>query len=307
MPKKLPLLILAGSDPHSGPAPTGMTQDDMLSGFKAAQPLARGSTLIGELISRFNQSGRFEPPILIGPRRIYEDIVDCEIVDVEGSLATTLTHTYQFMKRRFHHQDPVAISACDILPTGDEIRGLLETNYDLNADACLWWQLINADPDTLNASSWKRSYRMRREDNEPLMPLYPGHLVVIRVGALRMRVINSILQIAYWYRNRDLRTRHIQLAAESFRRLLAEDLRSLASLKLPLFSVSIPFRGLSAYYKMVRKQLTLHDLEDLVSGTIVRRAFRRSAQGRPVRVTVTDIMAFAKDIDTKAEFAEVGS
>ena len=122
-----------------------------------------------------------------------------------------------------------------------------------------------------------------------------------------MRVVNSVLQIAYWYRNRDLRTRHVHVAIESFRRLLAEDIRSLTSLRLPLFSISIPIRGLLAYYKMVRKQLTLREFEHHVAKTLVRRAFHKSAQGRPVRFTVTPILAFAKDIDTKAELAEAGS
>ncbi len=304
MPKRLPILILASSDPQPGPAPTELTQDDMLSGFKAVYRLPSGIPLISELINRLHKSERFEPPILIGPRRVYEGIVDCEIVDVEGSLATTLTHTYKFIRRRFHRLDPVAITTCDILPTSEEIRLLLETNYDPNADAQFWWQLVNTTPDLLNASSWKQAYPLRPDEGQALMNLYPGHLVIIRVGALRMRVLNSILQIAYWYRNRDLRTRHVHVAVKSFRRLLTEDLRSLTSLRLPLFSISIPLRGLLAYYKMVRKQLTLREFEHLVSKTMVRRTFRNSAQGRPVRFTVTPIPAFAKDIDTKAELAE---
>ena len=304
MPRRLPIIILAGSDPQPGPTPTGITQDDMLSGFKAVCRLASGIPLISELIDRLHKSGRFEPPILIGPRRVYEEIVDCEIVDVEGSLATTLTHTYTFIRRRFHRLDPVAITACDILPTSEEIRLLLETNYDPNADAQFWWQMVDTTPESLNASSWKQAYQLRPNEGQALMNLYPGHLVIVRVDALRMRMINSILQIAYWYRNRDLRTRHVHVALESFRRLLAEDLRNLTSLRLPLFSISIPLRGLLAYYKMMRKQLTLREFEHLVSKTMVRRAFRNSAQGRPVRFTVTPILAFAKDIDTKAELAE---
>ncbi|HIB53313.1 MAG TPA: hypothetical protein EYO39_00565 [Nitrospirales bacterium] len=307
MPKRLPLLILAGSDPQPGPAPAGLAQDDMLSGFKAVYRLPSGVPLISELIQRFNASGRFEQPILIGPRRVHEGIVDCEIVDVEGSLATTLEHTYKFITRRFHHLDPVAISACDILPTPDEIRSLLETNYDPHEDAQFWWQLVDTKPESLNVSSWKQSYQLRPDTDQPPMNLYPGHLVIVRVGALRMRVVNSVLQIAYWYRNRDLRTRHVHVAIESFRRLLAEDIRSLTSLRLPLFSISIPIRGLLAYYKMVRKQLTLREFEHHVAKTLVRRAFHKSAQGRPVRFTVTPILAFAKDIDTKAELAEAGS
>ena len=304
MPKRLPLLILAGSDPLAGPAPEELTQNDMLSGFKAVYRLPSGIPLIRELINRFEASGRFEQPIIIGPRRVYENVVDCEIMDVEGSLATTLRRTYTFTSSRFDSLDPIAIAACDILPTADEIRLLLETNYDPNEDSQFWWQLVEAEPSALGPSGWKQSYRLRPEENQPLKNLYPGHLVIARVGALRMRVINSVLQIAYWYRNRDLRTRYIQLAGESFRRLLVEDMRSMTSLRLPLFSISIPFRGLVAYYKFLREQLTLREFEYHVLKTIVRRTFQHSAQNRPVRFTVTPILAFAKDIDTKAELAQ---
>ena len=306
MPKRLPILILAGSDPQPGPAPAELTQNDMLSGFKAVYRLPSGVPLISELIDRFQRSGRFEQPILIGPRRVYEGIVDCEIIDVEGNLATTLQHTHKFITHRFHPLDAVAISACDILPTPEEIRLLLETNYDPNEDAQFWWQLVEAESSALGPSGWKQSYRLRPEEDQPLKNLYPGHLVIARVGALRIRVVNSVLQIAYWYRNRDLRTRYIQLAAEAFRRLLVEDLRSLTSLRLPLFSFSIPFRGLMGYYKFLREQLSLREFEHHVSKTLVRRAFQNSGHGRPVRFTVTNILAFAKDIDTKAELAEAG-
>ena len=70
------------------------------------------------------------------------------------------------------------------------------------------------------------------------------------------------------------------------------------------FSFSIPFRGLMGYYKFLREQLTLREFEHHVGKTLVRRAFHKSAQGRPVRFTITPILAFAKDIDTKAELAE---
>ena len=306
MPTRLPILILAGSDLQPSPTPAELTHDDMLSGFKALYKLSSGVPLINELINRFNMSGRFQQPIIIGPRRMYETMVDCEIVDVEGNLAATLKQTHAFITRRFHHLAPVAISACDILPTPDEICRLLATHYDPHAHSQFWWQLVGATPDALSASSWKQSYQLRPDTGQPPLNLYPGHLVVVRVGALRIRMINSILQIAYWYRNRDLRTRHVQVAAESFRRLLAEDVRSLTSLRLPLFSIRVPIRGLLAYYKMTRKQLTLREFEHLISKTIVRRTFHDSAHGRPVRFSVTDILSFAKDIDTKAELAEAG-
>jgi len=301
MQKKLPIIILAGSDALPGPSPAELTHKDMLVGFKGIQKLPSGTPLIRELINRLTMSGRFESPIVIGPQRIYQNILDCEIVDVEGPLSATLRKTYTLISSRFDTLAPVAITACDVLPTPEEIRRLLETSYDQNQDAHFWWQMVEAEPSALGSSAWKQSYRLRPEENEPLKNLYPGHLVIARIGALRTRVINSVLQIAYWYRNRNLQTRYVQLAVQAFQRLLLEDLQSITSFRLPLFSISIPFRGLIGYYKFLREQLTLQEFEHHVSKTLLRRTFHTSAQGRPVRFMVTDIRSFAKDIDTKAE------
>ncbi|NIO10258.1 MAG: hypothetical protein GTO40_20540 [Deltaproteobacteria bacterium] len=47
------------------------------------------------------------------------------------------------------------------------------------------------------------------------------------------------------------------------------------------------------------------EVESAVAMAFVRSDFRRATLGRPVVFTITPILSFAKDIDTKAELAEV--
>ncbi len=90
MPTRLAIIVLAGSDPYPAPVPPGLQQEDMLSGYKGSHRLPWGRCLAGELVERVKESDRFEEPILLGPRRVYEGQVNCKIVDVDGNLMTTL-------------------------------------------------------------------------------------------------------------------------------------------------------------------------------------------------------------------------
>jgi hypothetical protein len=72
-----------------------MSADQMLTGFKGAKLLPWGRCLAAELIERIRQTDRFCEPLMIGPRRIYGDLIDVPVVDVEGSLATTLQHAIE--------------------------------------------------------------------------------------------------------------------------------------------------------------------------------------------------------------------
>jgi hypothetical protein len=299
----VPLVILANSDSQAGPVPKGLEPAEMLRGFKGVHRLRSGKTLAGELVDRFRSSGRFADPILLGPLRVYRDVVDCEIVDVQGNLPATLACVRELVLTRFSPTAPVAFSTCDILPTSEEIRRLIETDYDPHAECAFWGQLVEARPEELGASAWKPAYRFRRNDRGS-MSVYPGHLVIVRPAALRIRLTNHLLQLAYRFRNRDLRHRHWQIASRGLGRLLWEDMRSLFSGKLPILTVSIPYHGLRGYYKLRRGQLTPQEFERRLAKTFLHRRFQKAANGRPVVFTVTRILSFAKDIDTIAELAE---
>jgi hypothetical protein len=306
MPPPLPLLILANSDRQAGPVPRGLRPEDMLRGFKGAHRLASGRCLAAELVERYRQSGRFADPILIGPRHVYQGEVDCEIVHVEGNLPETLNGLREVVLSRFDPASPVAFSTCDILPTPDEVRRLLETSYDPHADCVFWGQLVEARPQALGASAWKPGYRFVRERAEADLNLYPGHLVIARPAALRIRLTNHLLSLAYRYRNRDLRRRPWRMVASGLGRLLWADLRSLLMGRLPILTLSIPYHGLKGYYRFRRGKLTPREFEYRLAKTFLHRDFHRAAHGRPVVFAITSILSFAKDIDTVAELAEAG-
>ena len=197
MLERLPLIILAGSDSRRASVPSGMHAADMLAGHKGALRLADGKPLVGEVIDRFRQSGRFQDPILVGPARIYEPLsLDCQVVDSEGALSTTLEDAVSVVTSRFDTHAPVAFTACDILPTADELSSLMADAYDPLANSVCWSQLVAARPDEMGASSWKPGYAFA-DSVRGAMNLYPGHLVVVRLAALRFEIMTRLLHLAY--------------------------------------------------------------------------------------------------------------
>ncbi len=304
MSVRLPILVLGGSDPGPDAVPQGMPPGQMLTGFKAAQPLPWGRCLVAEVIERLRQSGRFHEPLLVGPRRIYDGLVDVTIADVEGNLAATLQRAVEAIGEHFCMSAPVAFITCDILPTVEEICRLLDESYLPYQDALFWGQFIAAEPEAMGASAWKPSYHFRPDDEHPPQNFYPGHLVIARPDALRLPLAVYLLSLAYRYRNRDLRQRYVRMVARSLWRFLREDLRNLLRCQLPVLTVSIPYHALTAFFKYRRRTATVTDFERAVANGFLHRRHLHEAHDRPVVFSVSPIAAFAKDIDTIAEFTE---
>jgi hypothetical protein len=277
----------------------------MLTGYKGAHRLPWGRCLAGELVERIKESDRFEEPILVGPRRIYDGQVDCQIVDAVGNLMTTLQTAFQVIQNRYSFSSPVAFFTCDILPTPDEIRRLLETCYAPYQECPFWWQMVEAKPEELGTSAWKQPYPIRPDVGQPPKNLYPGHLVVARPSALRIGLANRILELMYRYRNREIHKRHFRIIARGLGTLVTEDLHDVSSLKLPLLTVSLPYYALRDRYRLRHRALTIPDIESAVAMAFLRRESHHAAHNRPVVIAITRILSFAKDIDTKAELAEV--
>lgn len=297
----LPILILAGSDQRPGPVGPGLTADVMLSGYKGALALPSGRCLAAELIDRLRRSGRFADPVLLGPLSIYERRVDCEVVDVTGTLDKTLSRVTGLLGERYSPDQPVAISTCDILPTVEEISEIIETGYAPNAACHFWWQIVTAEPGELGAGSWKPRYGLRTAPGAPLLTVYPGHLVIIRPNALRLDLLNGLLVAIYRYRNRPLKKRFLPMLRSGLSLLAGHDLRNLARRQLPILTVSIPWHIVRAYAGIRRGTLTLSEFERRLAGAIVHRDYH---DGRPFVITMTRATSFAKDIDTLAELRE---
>jgi hypothetical protein len=299
----LPLLILAGSDQRPGPLPEGFTAADVLSGFKGALPLPGGRCLVAELVERFRDSRRFADPLVIGPRSVYAGLVDCEVVDVEGSLADTLSRAIQLLAERYDPALPVATSSCDILPTSSEIRSLLETQYDPHSQAHFWWQVVTARRNELGSSAWKPRYAMQPGPGLPLQHFYPGHLVILRPGAVRLQLLSRLLVAAYRNRNLPLRQRFLPMLLEGIGLLLRQDIANVSRLQWPALTWSVPWHIFRAYRGIRRESLTLPEFEQHLCRTVVHRQYRQGP--RPFAISVTTLSSFAKDIDTVAELEEI--
>lgn len=303
MSARLPIIILAGGNDRLETIPRGFAADDVLRGFKGAVRLPSGRCIAGELIQRMRESGRFEDPIVVGPRRVYGDLVDCEIADTTGDLPATIAEFTSLLTRRYPGR-PVAVSACDILPTAEDFRALLDESYFPHAGSGLWWQLIAAEPEEMGVSGWKPSYRMRLAPGEPLLNLYPGHLVILRSDAVRLDIFNRFLMLAYRFRNRSVYERVIRITLRAVGLWLADDMKRIGSLRWPGRIVAAPYGIFRTYLRYSRERLTVLDLAAELTRQIMEPR-RTGGFDHPVAMVVTRIRSFAKDIDTRPELEEI--
>ena len=299
----LPIIILAGGNERVETIPNGLTPDDILRGFKGAVKLPSGRCIVGELIERICESGRFEEPILVGPRRIYRDLVACEISDTSGDLLATVTELARLLTERYPDR-PVAVSACDILPTAADFRKLLDESYAPYVNSGLWWQMIAADPEEMGVSRWKPSYRMRPSPKGPLLNLYPGHLLILRGSAIRLDWFNRFLMLAYRFRNRGLYERIVRITLRVMGLWLADDLRRVASFQWPGRIVAAPYGIFRLYVKYCLERVTVPGLAAELTRQIMVPGRTRGLD-HPAAIAVTRIRSFAKDIDTRPELEEI--
>jgi hypothetical protein len=300
MTDAMPLLILAGGTPHGSTA-RGMPAGDTLVGVKGALRLPSGRPLVAEVASRYVASGRFQRPILIGPRDAYAELAgEFEVCHVTGSLARSLACAAAVMRDRFGRQGPIAISTCDILPRAEEITGLLERNYDPVCDCVFWGQLVEEEPTRLGSSAWKPGYEFL-DDQGRTHHLYPGHLVILRPEALRLEIAIRLLHLAYSYRNQPLTKRVTGMTLRSLGMLLWQDMGRIVRRYPPKLTFAIPFHCLRAYRAYRRRTLTVAGFERAFTATFIDDAYQT---GRGTVFAVTKLVSFARDLDTRAEFDE---
>ena len=302
--KKIPLILLGGSDEKAGPVPADLNEGDMLRGNKGLMQLPNGKTLADELVTRFRTSGCFQEPVLIGPAEEYENKISCEIENSHGDLSMTLSHVNSLIRERYSNETSLAICATDILPTVDEIQKIMRESYQPNCESAFWCQLIRSEPDEMGASSWKPNYLFKTEQDSQPVIFYPGHLVIIDPKAIRIKMMIHLLKIAYQHRNIELSKRPRSLLFAGLWELIREDFQNLFRCQLPVLSWSIPYHALTGYRRFRKKELTIPELGNIVAHMFLHRKELHERK-QPAVFSVSDIRSFAKDIDTKAEWEEI--
>lgn len=303
MVEQLPIFILAGSDQKGGPVPVNMTEEEMLRGYKGAIRLPNGKSLAQELIDRMRASGAFSEIFLIGPARVYEGMVDCEVIDVEGKLPVVFEALRLGMYEKCDPTRHVAICACDILPTAAEFQELIKDGFAPSVTARIWWQLVRADEKAMGASEWKQAYQLLpAPDEECPVPYYPGHLVVLQPDSLRLRLINQLLALSYKYRNKTIRHRFWPMSLEGGWELIKQDLLGLLRGKIPKLTWTVFSQCLLGLWSYRQNKMSVAEFETRLGNLFVHRDFRGP---RSAVVTETTFVSFAKDFDSHVELKEL--
>lgn len=304
---KLPLLILGGRDRRGTILPEEGQDKQPLQGYKGADLRLGGRPLVAVAIERWRGCGAFDPIYIAGPARVYEPLgLDAIVVDTDGELGENLRAGADRLEADFGPCQ-IAVTTCDILPDPAELAAAME---DLRRHQPVdFWMPICAVPDAsrLGASAWKPKYWVRTPGADEPVPILPGHLMIGTPALLRLRFLYQLFDELYRTRNRPLAYRRMTLTRSLLGSLLKEDLRHLASFRLPYITANVVYHVLALVSKMAARRVTTADFEDHLRQAFLRRQHRKAHPERRGRVVIMPCLSLAKDIDTVEEAREVAA
>lgn len=303
--ERLPLVVLAGSDPEPAQLPESGAGKHPLKGPKGLQIELGGLPLIDRLTQRLRVVDLFEPIYVAGPQSDYGASRDgIEVIDTDGTFGENIQAAVEGVQKR-SPDTPMAVTVCDILPAAEEIRSLL-ADYEAHAPLDFWFPMIMApDRDRLGASAWKPQYRIAMGEGQPDQAILPGHLLVVDPEAMRLGFIYRSFELAYRSRNRSLVYRFFFLVGHLLLYLLKKDLRQLRQLRPPVITMSVVFQSAIIVSKLRRGTMTSEELARRFRMIFVRSAHRRRFPARQGRLPLMAGLTLAKDMDTQEEAEEL--
>jgi hypothetical protein len=302
--KKLPLVVLAGSDAKPAQLPSG-TNKHPVSGPKGMAIQLGGKPLIDQLLVRLKEADAFGPIFIAGPASAYgESRHGVEVIDTDGSFGENIATSVAFARQRCPGL-PLAVTTCDILPDPEEMARML-ADYRAHEPLDFWFPMIlaPADRQVLGASSWKPQYRIAPTPGGDPIAILPGHLVIVDPASLRQGFINRSFELAYRSRNRPLLYRSFFIVGHLLLYLLGKDLRQILNLRVPSVTLAVIFQAIMMSHKLRWGTMTPDELARRFRLIFVRSHHRRSFPDRGGRVPLIDAISFAKDMDTQEEAEE---
>jgi hypothetical protein len=301
--RPIPLAILAGSDLRPGSLPPGSPELHPLAAYKALAIRVAGRPILELLVERLRASAAFDPIAVAGPARVYAGLVrGIRFVDTDADVATNLRAAVDdFLRLRA--EGPLAIMACDVLPSARELRALA-ADFHARAPCAAWFPLVRA-PREIGAFGWKPRYGIAPERGAEPERVLPGHLVIADPRALRLPLLYRLLGIAYRTRNRPVETRRRAMLRAVLLELVKQDLRNLLRLRVPDLTWKVVTSGLAVARQVRAGSIVRAELEHHITRILVRAAHRRRHPERGVRLPVVDALGIAEDVDTEEEAAEL--
>ncbi|MFO0982329.1 MAG: hypothetical protein U1E76_11435 [Planctomycetota bacterium] len=222
------------------------------------------------------------------------------IIDTDGNVAENLRAAVACVGRE--PSGPVAFTTCDILPDPVELDRVLE-HYLAQPPCSVWYPLIRAPEDRskLAAFAWKPEYSLVLQAGAAAVRVLPGHLLIAELPALRLALIYRLLAVAYRTRNRPITVRRRAMVQGVLGQLVLEDLRQLATLRLPRLTWTVLRHGLWLARELRAGTMLQNDLERAVGAIVVKDRYRARFPERGVRLPVLDALSLAEDVDTEEE------
>ncbi len=299
----IPITVLGGSDRRAGQLPDSGSGLHALATYKGAAITLGGRPLIAHLIERLLSSGAFAPVRIAGPERIYGPLhVEAEVLDVDGTVGSNLKAALEaHQNSELVAGQPLAILACDVLPSAAELREL-RVLYESQRPCAVWFPFVRLpqDPQQLGAFAWKPSYWLQPERGSAAVRVLPGHLGILQPEQLRLPLLLELMDIAYRSRNTPLEHRRGRILRSILGFLMSEDLRSVLTLRSPALTWQAVSNGLRIARGLRNANLTVAQLERCIGSIFLQRRSRGLAPSR-VRYPITDFVSLAEDIDTEEE------
>ena len=309
----IPITILGGSDRKRSRLPEAGRALHPLAAYKGAALRADGVPLALLLAERLVESGGFAPVTIAGPARIFDPLIrdlwrsehaPPRVIDTDSTVAQNLRAAIE--DHVAEDDGPLAILACDVLPTVSELTEL-RLAFERERPLALWLPFIASPPDPakLGAFAWKPKYRVAPRDGGEPLPILPGHIAILKPARLRVKLLFSLMDAAYRTRNRPVASRRWAILWRVSGSLLWADLLELVRLRPPTRTYSVVSAGLRISKDLRSRELGQTDLEGLVADVFLHRAWRHLE--RPINLPILDVLSLAEDIDTEEEAAALAT
>ena len=297
--RSIPVVILGGSDRRPAQLPESGAALHPLAEYKGASIRVGGRPLVELLVERLNAADGFGPVTITGPARVYAPLgLDAHVIDSDGSVATNLCAS---IEGRGRTTGPLALFACDVLPTTRELEQLRRT-YE-SAPCRLWLPFVRrpADPTRLGVFAWKPTYPMVPPSGGEPVRILPGHLCVFEPDTLRLPLLYRLMDAAYRSRNRSVGRRLTALVGTALFELLAIDLGLLVRLRAPTRTLTTVSSGLRLARQLRRDRLRVEELERIIARIFLRQHLREVPAAEGIRFPFVDVLSRAEDVDTEEE------
>lgn len=302
--RSVPVTILGGSDRKPGTLPESGGALHPLATYKGVAIRVEGRPLVAWLVERLLAARGFGPVTIAGPKKVYGPLgLEARVLDTDASVAQNLRAAIEAHEAA--HAGPMAVLACDVLPSTAELVEL-RARYEEAAPCALWFPFVRVpeDPSRLGAFAWKPEYRVVLPSGESLQIL-PGHLGVFEPATLRLPLLYRLFDAAYRTRNHSVAYRRAVMLRMVLLSLLAQDVKRLASLQAPSRTLTILGSGLKLAHQLRVGPIRLAELERLIGRIFLRQHHADLAPERGIRYPILDMISLAEDIDTEEEAREI--